>query len=93
MALIRWLQNKYAISCPHCGNELNWFDSSVTKDYLKCVPCDMFIINDVALIPTVSPRNRIEHLKKMYEGYHGVPTSYFYKLKWLRKIENLLKIH
>jgi len=102
MARICWIQSKYAISCPRCGNELNWFERSFGKgnmtdtDYLKCITCDMFFIKGVALTPTDVPRNHLEHLKKQGyddEGYQGVPTSYFYKPEWLRKIEKILRIH
>lgn len=90
------LQRKYAIFCPHCRNELNWFETSfgsgITTEYLKCVTCDLFYINDSVLSETDVPKKRIEHFKKQGfndEGYQGGPTSSCYQPKWLRSIERL----
>lgn len=99
MRLLNWLRNRYALFCPHCRNELNWFDTSIGKgnqtDHLKCVTCERFFINDAALTTTDVPRRRVEYYKQQGfddEGYQGVPTSYFYKPEWLRKIERFLRL-
>lgn len=99
MALIRWPHDKYAMFCPHCNKELNWFETSFGKgnqtDHLKCVVCDKCFINNSELTETDAPRRRVEHFKQQGfddEGYQGVPTSYFYKPRWLRRIERLLRI-
>ncbi|MDQ8735111.1 hypothetical protein [Paenibacillus sp. LHD-38] len=97
--LISWLQAKYAILCPHCGMELNWFETAYGKEndtvHLKCVTCDIFFIHDEALTETDVPGRRIEHFKQQGwddEGYQGGPSSHYYKPKWLRRIERLLNI-
>jgi len=59
------------------------------------VGCDKYFINDTELTETDLPRLQVEHFKQRGfddEGYQGVPTSYFYKPLWLRRIERLLRI-
>lgn len=98
MRLIDKLTN-HTLFFPICDSELNWFDTAIGKkfqrDHLKCVSCDKYFINDSQLTETGTPRRRVEHFKQQGfndEGYQGVPTSYYYKPEWLRKVEKLLWI-
>jgi hypothetical protein len=89
----------HTLFCPICNSELNWFETAIgngyQKDHLKCVSCDKYFINDSQLTETDTPRRNVEyHKQKGFddEGYLGVPTSYFYRPRWLRKVEKLLRI-
>lgn len=89
----------HTLYCPICNSELNWFDTAVgkgyQKDHLKCVSCDKYFVNDSQLTETDTPRRRVEHFMQQGfddEGYQGVPTSYFYRPEWLRKVEKLFWI-
>ncbi|NEW04891.1 hypothetical protein GK047_02520 [Paenibacillus sp. SYP-B3998] len=101
MSAMRFLDKfmKRTLFCPICNSELNWFGTVVGKGFqkgeLKCVTCDKYFINDSELTETDTPRRRVEHFKQQGfddKGYQGVPTSYFYKPAWLRKIEKLLRV-
>lgn len=94
--IISKFNDLYAIYCPQCHSELNWYASSTNSDTLKCLKCSLYFdkeSNCKTLVETDVPNQynaKFFQNDKYHHFYQGTPTSEFYRPKWLRIVLKLI---
>jgi uncharacterized protein YbaR (Trm112 family) len=100
LGVIKKLLHAHILYCPICNAELNWFSYTEGNiNHLFCKECEEYYRRDHGsklLITDDQPKRANEYYErklglKIDEDYFGIPTHIFYKPKWIKLIEQILK--